>query len=142
MIGAIVSEKNLKQTSCLTIDNVSLLLLSGLVDQLKVLGALENSLLNLGALRALELQYDLLGRLGLDAIDLSARNKEIQTILTNLLVEDRLGLTTESGLLAVVTTLALGKKTRFARLVLRDGVRLMSLAFLAKRVLLLRETDL
>lgn len=61
---------------------------------------------------------------------------------TNLLVEDRLGLTTESGLLAVITTLALGKKTRFASLVLRDGVLFMGLAFLAKSALLLRETNL
>lgn len=61
------------------------------VPQLEVLAALEGQL-GLGlALRALQSQHDLLGGLG-------------------LLVEDRLGLTTITGLLSVVTALTLSEK--------------------------------
>lgn len=56
--------------------------------------------LRLGLARdALESEHDLLGRLG-------------------LLVENRLGLTSVSGLLAVVTTLSLGEERCFSGLVL------------------------
>lgn len=55
------------------------------------------------ALDALQSQHDLLGSLG-------------------LLVEDRLGLTTITGLLSVITTLSLGEKGGLASLVLGDLV--------------------
>ena len=61
------------------------------IPQLEVLAALQSELLLGLALSALETKDDLLGGLG-------------------LLVEDRLGLTTVTGLLTVVTTLTLSEE--------------------------------
>ena len=73
------------------------------VPQLEVLASLQRELLLGLALRALKTQDDLLGSLG-------------------LLVEDRLGLTTITTLLAVITTLSLGEQRSFSGLVLGDLV--------------------
>eukprot|EP00002_Diphylleia_rotans_P036792 TRINITY_DN815_c0_g1_i1.p1 TRINITY_DN815_c0_g1~~TRINITY_DN815_c0_g1_i1.p1 ORF type:complete len:182 (+),score=27.47 TRINITY_DN815_c0_g1_i1:167-712(+) len=70
-----------------------------LVGELEVLAALEGELLFVLALGALEAEHDLLGGLG-------------------LLVEDGLGLTSETALLAVVTALTLGEEGSLADLVL------------------------
>ena len=75
------------------------------------------------AVLALELEDNLLGHL-------------------DLLAEHGLGLTTESSLLAVVTTATLGARRRLAGLVLRHGVRRVLLALFAVRALRLREVDL
>merc|ERR1740133_35659 len=80
--------------------------------QLEVLGALDR-FHPLGlALGALKLQHNLLGRLC-------------------LLVENRLGLPTEAGLLLVVTALSLGGHGRFAGLVLGHLMRSVLLALAA-----------
>ena len=68
-----------------------------------MLRALEHVLDNHLAVRALELQHNLLGRL-------------------RLLVEDGLGLTTIAGLFTIVTTFTLGKNGGFTSLVLGNLV--------------------
>jgi hypothetical protein len=52
-------------------------------------------------------------------------------VRADLLVEDRLSLTTEASLLLVVTALALREQTGLASLLLRDTVRLVLLALRA-----------
>merc|ERR1719189_565261 len=90
--------------------------------QLEVLGPLDR-LHALGlALRALQLQNNLLGRLC-------------------LLVEHRLGLTSEARLLFIVAPVALGLAGLLARLILRDFVRRMFLALLAIGLSCLRDID-
>lgn len=85
------------------------------VPQLEVLAALESKL-RLGlALDALQSQDNLLGGLG-------------------LLVEDRLSLTTVTGLLTVVTALSLGEQRGLASLVLGDLVLGVLAALLALAV--------
>ena len=92
--------------------------------QLKVLAALQGQLALGLALDALQSQDNLLGGLG-------------------LLVEDGLGLTTITGLLAVITTLSLGEKRGLASLVLGDLVLgvLAALLALAVRVASLGNVD-
>merc|ERR1712167_182241 len=80
--------------------------------KLEVLAPLDVNLVLVLALGALETKRNLLGRLG-------------------LLVEDRLGLTTETGLLPVVTPLTLREKGRLAGLVLGHLVLGVLLALLA-----------
>jgi hypothetical protein len=80
-----------------------------------VLAALEGQLALGLALNALQSQHNLLGRL-------------------SLLVEDRLGLTTVTGLLAVVSALSLGEEGGLAGLVLRDLVLGVLAALLALAV--------
>ena len=95
------------------------------VPKLEVLAALQCEL-RLGlALDALQSQDNLLGGLG-------------------LLVEDRLGLTTVTGLLAVVTALTLGVEGSLAGLVLSDLVLgvLAALLALAVGVAGFRDVDL
>lgn len=85
------------------------------IPQLEVLAALESKL-SLGlALDALQSQDNLLGGL-------------------SLLVEDRLGLTTVTGLLAVVTALSLSEQRGLASLVLGDLVLGVLAALLALAV--------
>lgn len=85
------------------------------VPELEVLASLQRQL-ELGlALDALQSQHDLLGSLG-------------------LLVEDGLGLTTITRLLAVVTSLTLGKQRSLAGLVLSDLVLGVLAAILALAV--------
>lgn len=95
------------------------------IPQLKVLATLQSKLALGLALDALQSQHNLLGSLG-------------------LLVEDGLGLTTISGLLAVVTTLSLGEKRGLASLVLGDLVLgvLAALLALAEGVTGLGNVDL
>lgn len=81
-------------------DRVLAALLSANLETLTSLHDLQGTGL---ALRALETEYNLLGGLG-------------------LLVEDRLGLSSVSGLLAIVTTLTLSIKTGSSGLVLSDLV--------------------
>jgi hypothetical protein len=83
--------------------------------QLEVLATLERKLCLGLACCALQSQDNLLGGLG-------------------LLVEDRLGLTTVTGLLTVVTTLTLGEEGSLASLVLGDLVLGVLLAVLALAV--------
>lgn len=85
------------------------------IPQLKVLATLQGQLALGLALDALQSQHNLLGGLG-------------------LLVEDGLGLTTITGLLAVVTTLSLGEKRGLASLVLGDLVLGVLAALLALAV--------
>ena len=95
-----------------------------LVSELEVLGALEDVLDGLLAAGAGELDDDLLCGLG-------------------LLVEDRLGLTTITTLLTVVTTLTLGEEASLTGLVLGD-LELLVLAAgggAAEHLLLLGELD-
>ena len=80
-----------------------------------MLGALEDILDGVLAGRALELEDDLLGGLG-------------------LLVEDRLGLTSVTRLLAVVTALTLGEKASLTGLVVDDLEGLVSVALLGGAV--------
>jgi hypothetical protein len=80
-----------------------------LIVQLEVLGALEDDLTDGLATRALKLEHDLLGRLG-------------------LLVEDRLSLTTVTRLLTVVTSLTASVQTSLAGLVLHHLERLVRIA--------------
>merc|ERR1712127_585551 len=84
-----------------------------LLAELEVLAALDGVLLAVLALGALKTKGDLLGGLG-------------------LLAEDGLGLTTETRLLPVVTTLTLSKKGSLSGLVLGDLVELVHLAPLAE----------
>lgn len=95
-----------------------------LISELEVLGALEDVLNGLLAAGAGELQDDLLGGLG-------------------LLVEDRLGLTTITTLLTVVTALTLGEEASLAGLVLSDLELLVLVAGFgaAEHLLLLGELD-
>lgn len=85
------------------------------VPQLEVLAALQRQLALGLALNAFQTQHDLLGGLG-------------------LLVEDGLGLTTVTGLLAVVTALSLGEERGLAGLVLGDLVLGVLAALLALAV--------
>ena len=94
----------------------------GSVDKLKVLGTLDGEHALALALGALELEDDLLGGLG-------------------LLAEDGLGLSTETGLFAVVTSLTLGHDGGLASLVLGDLLRGVLLAPLAVRVASLGNRD-
>ena len=80
--------------------------------ELEMLSSLEGKLLLGLALLAFQTEDDLTGGLG-------------------LLVEDGLGLTTETHLLGVVSALALGEVRGLAGLVLGDLVRLVLLALLA-----------
>ena len=95
------------------------------VPQLEVLAALQRQLCLGLALDAFQSQHDLLGGLG-------------------LLVEDGLGLTTVTGLLAVISALSLGEQRGLARLVLGDLVLGVLAAFpaLAVGVSRLRNVDL
>ena len=95
-----------------------------LVIQLEVLRALEDVLDDHLAVRALELEHDLLRRLG-------------------LLVEDGLGLATITRLLPVVTALTLCEEAGFASLVLHDLEGLVRVAPHVRAVqrLLLGEVD-
>lgn len=79
------------------------LLLDLLVGELEVLAALDHNLVDLLARRALELEGDLLGGLG-------------------LLLEDGLGLSTETFLLPIVTALSLCCNVLLASLVLHNLV--------------------
>ncbi len=81
----------------------------------KVLASLQSQLVLVLANVAFQTQDDLLGSLG-------------------LLVEDRLGLTTITGLFAVVTTLTLSEKGSLSGLVLGDLVRGVLAALLALAV--------
>jgi hypothetical protein len=92
--------------------------------QLEVLASLQRELLLGLALRALKTQDDLLGSLG-------------------LLVEDRLGLTTITALLPVVTTLTLGGQRGLASLVLGNLVLgvLVAVLGLAERPAGFRNVD-
>ena len=94
----------------------------GGVDELEVLGALDGEHALALALGALELEDDLLGGLG-------------------LLAEDGLGLSTETGLLAVVSTLTLSDDRGLASLVLGHLLRGVLLAPLAVRVASLGNRD-
>lgn len=85
------------------------------IPQLEVLAALQRQLALGLALDALHAEHDLLGGLG-------------------LLVEDGLGLTTVTGLLAVVTALTLGEEGGLASLVLGDLVLGVLAALLALAV--------
>jgi hypothetical protein len=93
--------------------------------ELKVLASLQGQLALGLALDALQPQDNLLGSL-------------------SLLVEDRLGLTTITALLAIITTLSLGVKGSLAGLVLRDLVLgvLAALLALAVGVAGFRDVDL
>lgn len=86
-----------------TLKLLSLALLFLFTAELKVLAALEDNLTLCLASGALKSKYDLLRRLG-------------------FLVEHRLGLTTITTLLAIITTLTLGMDRVFALLVLRHLV--------------------
>ena len=91
--------------------------------QFEVLATLEDVLSALRAVLALKLQHNLLG--GLD-----------------LLVEDGLGLTSETGLLTVVTSLTLGSQTGLTGLLLpSDGMKSVLLAALAESTLLLGKVN-
>lgn len=94
-------------TGRLELDHLSLALL--VTANLEVLAALDGQLLAVLAFRALHTQHNLLCRLG-------------------LFPEDRLGLTTISPLLTVVTTLALGVQGILALLVLCHFVQGVLLA--------------
>jgi len=90
------------------------LLLAALVStKLEVLASLDVRLVLVLALSALKTERNLLCRL-------------------SLLVEDRLGLTTETGLLPVVPSLPLRKEGGLARLILRHLVLGVLLALLAR----------
>merc|ERR1719214_413247 len=91
-----------------------------LVTKLEMLRPLDRLHVLLLALRALELQSDLLRRLG-------------------LLAEDRLRLPAEALLLRVVPALPLGHQGRLPRLVLRHLLRGVLVALLAIRVASLRD---
>ena len=95
-----------------------------LISQFEVLGALEDVLDGLLAGGAGELEDDLLGGLG-------------------LLVEDRLGLTTITTLLTVVTALTLGEEASLTGLVLGDLEFLVGTTGVvtAEHLLLLGELD-
>lgn len=95
-----------------------------LISELEVLGALEDVLDGHLAAGASELQDDLLCGLG-------------------LLVEDRLGLTTITTLLTVVTALTLGEEASLTSLVLSDLELLVLVAgfMTAEHLLLLGELD-
>ena len=77
-----------------------------MLTKLKVLRAAQAVLCDVQALFALQPDRDLLGRL-------------------DLLLEDGLGLTTETGLLSVVSALALGEERGLPRLVLGHRVPLV-----------------
>ena len=88
-----------------------------------MLATLEDSLGRITANGALELQKNLLG--GLD-----------------LLVKNGLGLTSETGLLHVITTLTLSGERGLTGLLLPgDSVKVMLIAFFAVSFLLLGEVD-
>merc|ERR1712107_213133 len=95
----------------------------GVSTQLEVLSSLNGDLVVLLASVALHLQHDLLGGLG-------------------LLVEHRLGLTTKTRLLSIITSLTLSPKTFLALLVLGDLLGSVLLASLAEGVALLRDINL
>lgn len=88
-----------------------------------MLAALQRGLFAVLALGALHTQHDLLGGLG-------------------LLPEDGLSLATESLLLAIVTTTALGGTALLGLLVLRDLVQLVASALLAEGLTLLGNVHL
>merc|ERR1711915_695331 len=94
----------------LELDHLALLLL--VTAQLEVLAPLDGQLLAVLAIGALHLEHDLPGGL-------------------SLLVEDGLGLTTETALLAIVTALALRGEGVLALLVLGDLVHGVLAALLA-----------
>jgi hypothetical protein len=98
-----------------------LLLLLG--TELEMLAACKRGLMDLRALTALETNDNLLGHL-------------------NLLLEHRLGLTTETGLLSVVTTLTLHVQRSLTLLVLGAHVRSVLVATRTVSVLLLWVVDL
>lgn len=88
-----------------------------------MLAALQRGLFAVLALGALHAQHNLLGGLG-------------------LLPEDGLGLASESLLLAIVTTTALGGTALLGLLVLGDLVQLVALALLAEGLTLLGNVHL
>ncbi len=94
-----------------------------MLTKLKVLRAAQAVLCDVQALFALQPDRDLLGRL-------------------DLLLEDGLGLTTETSLLSVVSALALGEERGLPRLVLGHRVLPVDLAVPAIRLLLLGEEHL
>merc|ERR1719253_1045544 len=88
-----------------------------LLTEIEVMSTLDGKLLLGLALFALETQDDLLGGLG-------------------LLLQDRLGLATETLLLVVITALSLGEVGSLASLVLGDPVKGVLLALLALAICL------
>lgn len=118
--GAMEQWSYLLSAGCLVGDGVGLVSSLSVGDQLEGLAALEHHLSALGAVGALELQNDLLGRLG-------------------LLVEHGLRLTSVTLLFAVVSTLTLGRFRSLARLVKRYSHGLVLLALLTQRSELLGE---
>ena len=123
----------------------SLTLSLGVSSQLEVLSSLNGDLVELFASVALHLQHNLLGGLGLWTGKKWVRRLEQRADGNNdsyLLVENGLGLTTETRLLAIVTSLTLSPETLLTLLVLGNLLRGMLLASFAEGVALLRDVDL
>lgn len=111
---------------------------------------LDGSLLAELAFGALHTQNDLLGGLGLEEeykkntklIFIISRHLDIQCGGSYLLSENRLGLTSETLLLTIVTTTSLGGAALLGLLVLCDLVQLVAFALFAESAALFRHVHL